>query len=249
MAIKTYAKGSTDKLSGNFRVSEMACHGSGCCSTVLVDEKLVEYLQAIREHFGKAVTISSGYRCAIHNKSVNGATSSYHMKGQAADIVIPGIAPTEVAKYAESIGIKGIGLYDTFVHIDTRTSKYFWYSAAQIYRSTFGGAAVATTGSDYGLTDFIKDCQKAFGVTVDGIVGVLTLGAAPILSTRKNATHAAVKAVQKYLYALGYTEIGTADGIAGAKFTSAVAHFQQDKGLVVDGIIGAKTWAALLGGG
>jgi peptidoglycan hydrolase-like protein with peptidoglycan-binding domain len=58
-----------------------------------------------------------------------------------------------------------------------------------------------------------------------------------------------VKAIQKRLFALGYTEIGTADGVAGPKFTSAVAHFQQDNGCYVDGVITAKnkTWKKLLG--
>jgi peptidoglycan hydrolase-like protein with peptidoglycan-binding domain len=51
------------------------------------------------------------------------------------------------------------------------------------------------------------------------------------------------------LIALGYDEIGIADGIAGPKFTSAVAHFQQDIGLSKpDGEITAKktTWKKLL---
>lgn len=249
MAIKTYAKGSAAKLSEHFKVSEFACHGSGCCTQVLIDERLVEYLQKIRDHFGKSVTVTSGYRCATHNKSVNGATSSYHMKGQAADIVVSGTAPAEVAKYAESIGVLGIGLYDNFVHIDTRTSKYFWYSASCVYRATFGGAATSTTsGGTYDLKSFVKDVQAACGVTVDGVAGPQTLGAAVTLSSRKNPRHGAVKAVQKYLAALGYAEVGAADGIAGAKFTSAVAHFQQDQGLTTDGIVGTKTWGKLLGG-
>ena len=56
-------------------------------------------------------------------------------------------------------------------------------------------------------------------------------------------------AVQKRLAALGYIEIGKADGVAGPKFTSAVAHFQQDNGCEVDGEItaGKKTWRKLLG--
>ena len=152
MSVKTYAKGVKTKLSENFNVSEFACHGSGCCSTVLIDEQLVTYLQKIRSHFGKPITITSGYRCAKHNKSVGGATASRHAQGMAADIVVQGIAPAEVAKYAESIGIKGIGLYETakdgyFVHVDTRTSKSFWYGQAQAYRSTFGGATNNTTTS------------------------------------------------------------------------------------------------------
>ena len=38
------------------------------------------------------------------------------------------------------IGIKGIGLYDSFVHIDTRTAKFFWYGHGQEQRLTFNEA-------------------------------------------------------------------------------------------------------------
>ena len=149
MAIKTYAKGSNTKLSTNFNSSEFDCHGSGCCSSTLVDDKLVTYLQQIREHFGKPLNISSGYRCATHNKNVGGATNSRHAKGQAADIYITGVTPAEIAKYAESIGILGIGLYETnsdghFVHVDTRETKSFWYGQNEASRTTFGGTTVAT---------------------------------------------------------------------------------------------------------
>jgi hypothetical protein len=144
MAVKTYKKGSTQKLSANFGVNEFACKGSSCgCSTVLVDDALVKYVQKIRDNFGKAVTITSGYRCVKHNKKVGGASASRHAKGQAADIKVDGIAPKIVAQYAESIGIKGIGLYETakdgyFVHIDTRTTKSFWYGQKQEKKTTFG---------------------------------------------------------------------------------------------------------------
>lgn len=145
MAIKTYTKGEKTKLSTNFQSTEFDCHGKNCCSSTLIDEKLVDYLQSIRDYFGKPVNISSAYRCAVHNKNVGGATSSRHKSGEAADIYINGVAPAEIAKYAESIGILGIGLYETdkdghFVHIDTRTKKAFWYGQSQAYRSTFGGA-------------------------------------------------------------------------------------------------------------
>ena len=264
MAVKTYSKGNNALLSTNFKVSEFACHGNGCCSTVLIDEQLVVYLQKIRDHFGKSITITSGYRCPTHNRNVGGATGSRHAKGQAADIVVQGVSPAEVAKYAESIGILGIGLYETskdghFVHIDTRTTKSFWYGQGQAYRSTFGGTPVSTTptatktadneSSDYTLKDFVKDIQKAFGAPVDGIAGPITLSKTKTLSAGINARHAAIEPVQKRLLALGYNEVGATDGAAGPKFTSAVAHFQQDNGCTVDGVItaGNKTWKKLLG--
>lgn len=109
--------------------------------------------------------------------------------------------------------------------------------------------AKTDSAASYGLVDFIKDVQEACEAAVDGVAGPETISKTPTLSSKKNAHHAAVKAVQKRLIALGYVEVGKADGIAGVKFTSAVAHFQQDNGCVVDGEITAKnkTWRKLLG--
>jgi peptidoglycan hydrolase-like protein with peptidoglycan-binding domain len=252
MAIKTYKKGTCTKLSADFNVSEFACHGSGCCSTVKIDDQLISYVQKIRDHFGVPVTPTSGYRCAKHNAKVGGASASRHTQGMAADIVVKGVAPAEVAKYAESIGIKGIGLYETakdgyFVHVDTRPNQSFWYGQSNAFRSTFGGAPKEE--STYTKTQFIKDVQKACGAPVDGVAGPITLSKTVTVSTKTNARHAVVRAIQKYLYSLGYKEIGDADGVAGVKFSSAVAHYQQDNDCVVDGKITAKnkTWKKLLG--
>ena len=133
-----YTKGVSVKLSNNFTSDEFDCQGKGCCSETLVDAKLVEYLQKIRDHFGVAVTINSGYRCEKHNAAVGGASKSKHKYGQAADIVVKGVAPLKVAQYAESLGILGIGQYPNFVHIDTRTTKFYWYGSNEEARSTFG---------------------------------------------------------------------------------------------------------------
>ena len=59
MAVKTYNEADKVQLSKNFNSYEFRCGlGSPCaCTTVLIDDKLVEYLQKIRDHFGKSVTI------------------------------------------------------------------------------------------------------------------------------------------------------------------------------------------------
>lgn len=253
MAIKTYKKHDGQKIAPNFQAREFDCQGSGCCSATPIDDKLVAYLQEIRDHFGKPVHVTA-YRCKTHNAKVaNAVPNSYHCYGQAADFHIDGVAPAEIAKYAESIGIKGIGLYDTFVHIDTRTSKSFWYSHAQQRRTTFGGAPVEKPKEEpkdgYAKAQFIRDVQSACGASVDGKAGPETLSKTVTLSRYKNRYHKAVLAVQKRLFALGYTEVGAADGIAGAKFTAAVKHFQKDNGCWADGEITAKnkTWKKLLG--
>lgn len=225
MAIKTYNRGSTAKLSENFKVSEFLCHGNGCCKTGKVDEKLVEIVQKIRTHFGKPVHISSAYRCSTWNEAVGGVSGSYHCYGQAADIKVEGIAPAEVAKYAESIGVLGIGLYETdkdghFVHVDTRTTKSFWYGQGQAKRTTFGGATKKETAK----------VQKTCKVEL------------PILTKGDSGEY--VKAMQLLLIGHGYNVGATGNYGNG---TEKVLHaFKKDVGLKVTSDCGAQTWAALL---
>jgi len=56
-------------------------------------------LQPVRDHYGKAIKINSGYRSPEVNASVGGSKTSDHCKGMAADIEIDGIANAELAKY------------------------------------------------------------------------------------------------------------------------------------------------------
>ncbi len=113
------------KLSSNFRVKEFACKDGS--DPIFIDSELVEILQKIRNYFGKPVTITSAYRTPTHNKSCGGTTYSQHLYGKAADIKISGVAPGKVAKYAETLlDSGGIGIYNTFVHIDVRSTKSRW---------------------------------------------------------------------------------------------------------------------------
>jgi uncharacterized protein YcbK (DUF882 family) len=51
-----------------------------------------------------------------------------HLYGMAADIKLSGVSPKKVAEYAEKLlpGRGGIGIYDTFTHIDVRATKARW---------------------------------------------------------------------------------------------------------------------------
>jgi hypothetical protein len=59
-------------------------------------------LQPVRDHFGKPVTVNSGYRCPKLNKAIGSSSKSQHTKGLAADIEIPGVSNKELAEYIES---------------------------------------------------------------------------------------------------------------------------------------------------
>lgn len=142
--VKTYKRSDAVQLSKNFKLDEFKCK---CyeCDPILLDDTLIEWLQKIRDHFGKSVNVNSGYRCKSHNADVGGSTTSHHMKGMAADIRVEGIVPEEVAKYAESIGIQRIGLYDNFVHIGSDTRKRFWLGHEGTEVDTFGGKVKTVT--------------------------------------------------------------------------------------------------------
>lgn len=101
----------------------------------------------------------------------------------------------------------------------------------------------------YTREQFVREVQEAIGAEVDGIPGPETLGKTPTVSADKNDTHPVVAVLQKRLWALGYTEVGEADGIAGPKFETAVMRYQGDNGCRKDGELTAKnkTWRCLLG--
>ena len=114
------------QLSPHFRRREFASKDGS--DKVLVDEALVELLEAIRAAAGGAVTINSGYRSPEHNKAVGGVSHSQHLYGRAADIVVDGASPLLVGQIAEYyLGDRGgIGVYETFTHVDTRSVRSRW---------------------------------------------------------------------------------------------------------------------------
>ena len=122
----SYAKDGTKFLSKNFRVREFRCQDD--TDPIFIDSDLVDVLQKVRDHFGKAVTINSAFRTASHNKKVGGATYSQHLYGKAADIKVSGVAASVVADFAETLmpSTGGIGRYSTFTHVDVRKVKSRW---------------------------------------------------------------------------------------------------------------------------
>lgn len=120
------AKEGNMKISYNFKVKEFACKDGS--DVIFISPELIEILQKIRNHFGKAVHINSGYRTPSYNKKVGGATYSQHLYGTAADIRINGVEPKDIADYAETLlkNTGGIGRYKNFVHVDVREKKSRW---------------------------------------------------------------------------------------------------------------------------
>lgn len=112
------------KVSRNFKLYEFECHDGN--SEVKVDPELVEKLQALREKLGRTVVITSGYRTPEYNAKIGGVSDSQHIRGKAADIKVASVSPEKVAQAAEEIGFDGIGIYDTFTHVDVRGYRARW---------------------------------------------------------------------------------------------------------------------------
>lgn len=56
-------------------------------------------LQPVRDHFGRPVTINSGFRCLELNRALKSKDTSQHRRGEAGDIEVPGISNIELARW------------------------------------------------------------------------------------------------------------------------------------------------------
>lgn len=127
--VKTYSKSKNGnlKLSENFCVKEFACKDGS--DTIKIDLDLIPLIQRYRNYVETGVYFNSAYRTPSYNKKVGGATNSYHVKGQALDIPFLNsykylTSREKMCAFFNTLGVKGIIIYPTFIHVDTRTTKY-----------------------------------------------------------------------------------------------------------------------------
>ena len=97
--------------------------------------------------------------------------------------------------------------------------------------------------------DAVKALQKAAGIEVDGVVGPLTWlnideadQSEPLL--KKGSKGLPVRRLQKRMQLAGFA-VTDVSGRFDAKTEAAVKTLQDQAGLVVDGIVGPKTWAVV----
>lgn len=120
----------------------------------------------------------------------------------------------------------------------------------QTYAAIEAALAELSKKEIYSLKEFVEDVQRCLGAGVDGKAGPITLSKTITVSRWKNRKHPVVKFIQKRLYAMGYTEVGDADGVAGSMFDKAVKRLQKDRNLTYrDGELtaGKTTWKIVLG--
>ena len=185
MRVIVYQASDTSALSKNFTRKDFKCPCG--CTRQMVDSELVEKLQAIRDKLGKAIKVTSGYRCITHNasKTVGGSPNSKHRYGMAADwrMVNRSINPVALGILAQAVGFGGIGIYwhsrGAFVHADTRGTKATWLC-------TTPGKYPSTTYNKFVLPTIRRGCagpanrsatimlQKLLKLKADGLFGEVT---------------------------------------------------------------------------
>ena len=71
-------------------------------------------LEPLLEKLGKAIHITSGYRCERVNKAIGGAKTSQHVQGEAADFHVDGMSVNELYQFVKETDIKYSQLINEF---------------------------------------------------------------------------------------------------------------------------------------
>ena len=120
-------------LTKNFKLEEFECK-CGCEMPKFVKPnilELAENLQGLRDEVGR-IDLTNAYRCKEHNADVGGSVNSQHLLGKAADIKSKKLKPSEIADHvndmmkSETFKMGGIGIYNTFTHVDIRDYRARW---------------------------------------------------------------------------------------------------------------------------
>jgi len=238
-------------LSANFTVGELTTSGGNQFPVARIDPEFVACLQALRDFVGKSVRVTSGYRSWAYNVKIyenrgDKPTKSRHCSGQAADIRIAGLTGVEIAKAAiDACGVNiAVGIGKKSAHIDIRGKGLQW-----TYLKGKANKKAKTEVKDY--RKFRKNNPLAAHaaeepkVVVDDSSDDETFSIDVARAVERNQVHA-----DRLGWASSRAEIGRIVGIDPAKsaegeFAEAVAVWQSEQGLKVDGIIGKNTWSRL----
>lgn len=121
--VEFFRRGQSVQITKDFALREFECRCGNCLFTLISVEHVVR-LQALRDKLRTPIRILSGYRCARHNENVGGEKYSLHMYGLGTDIHVDGLEPGTVASHCRDF--EGIGIYDRWVHVDSRGYHAFW---------------------------------------------------------------------------------------------------------------------------
>lgn len=218
------------QLSQHFITEEFRCK-CGRQHDTLISEELIAKLEQLYAALDcSKIIVTSGYRCADHDKTVGGNGSGQHTKGTAADICCYGqdgkpISSKLVCCKAQDLGFGGIANINSaylYTHVDVRTGSRYLGDETKGYNTV--------------TTDF----YAYFGIPREDAQPDATSGV-----IRKGDSGDAVRWMQERLAALGYLRKSEIDGDFGRITLGALLAFQFEHHLDVDGICGDRTKAEL----
>lgn len=244
----------------NFSVKEFRCECGGkyCCGyPATLKVEMLRNIQAIRDHWGRPVTVTCGLRDKTYNSKLGGSIqNSLHLTGQAVDFYQKGVTDTLVNRkmaikwiktlpnhhytYGNGINSYGNGVSAPYMgnalHIDvskgSTPAPSPYDKDGKLICDGVGGAAT------------VKEMQRFFGTTKDGIISGQNKTLKkyyPSLTAVKFGTGGSpcIRNLQKWI---GVTQ----DGILGQKTVKA---WQKKIGVTADGIFGngsMKVWQKYL---
>lgn len=126
-------------LTLNISKSELFCNCNNCDVRIQDHEAIIQIVQGACDYFASEhnvkkvrLQITSSARCYDYNRQIGSNDNSQHPRCNAMDIKIfvgsEQIPPKKVYEYFSDIypfGM-GVGLYDTFCHIDSREKRARW---------------------------------------------------------------------------------------------------------------------------
>lgn len=133
MNIKKYSlkKDGDKNVTPNIKVRELRCKDG--TDTIKEDYVIVCFAQYLRDMYNKPIKINSAYRTKSWNKHEGGKSESRHLISCALDVHIDGVQPQDYANVVYSMGLVRVGVYSTFVHMDT-DRKPVWLSKGHFSR-------------------------------------------------------------------------------------------------------------------
>lgn len=172
----TICKNGTKQITKDFSEKELYSKSLDAPQCHYLDDKTINALQAIRDWANTPIRVTSTLRTKAGNDLIGGVSNSRHLEpASAIDFQFIDNRDAVMQRFYEdfrckgslyrklrSMGINGIGIYGTFIHIDTRSSsvKSFWDESAGKYGDTRVTNAYMAQIPESGLSGSQCDVQS-----------------------------------------------------------------------------------------
>lgn len=101
---------------------------SPSCELEDMDSQFLQKMDKLRDLCGFPLIVNCAFRSKQHDLSKGRSGTSYHCVGRAMDIrCLDNNKRAIIVQNAFRIGLKGVGIYKRFIHLDDRLTDTLWY--------------------------------------------------------------------------------------------------------------------------